>query len=380
MKQVVFFVLAAALFAVSCGVEKPGMVDSGGVIEVTVVDTSGALPGTVQGVPFVLGEALVSIQSRTHVYASEETAGVEGIAVFSVLPSGDYSIFARKEVPVGAQKKVFSGYADVTVEGNTVVADTVYTTATTVTEGIIINEIFYCGSDRSKYYFYDQFVELYNPTADTLYLDGVILTRNSPSDRDEIEDIDVVRATYAFQFPGTPVIGREHPIAPGQYIIIAADAIDHTQYADNSVDLSIADWECFNALGHDYDVLDVPNLNSIHPESGVDYMINLSHEAVVITTGEFWDWEIYINSNGYESIRLTMPLSTVIDGVEYASSTDKVKELTVRVDAGFAGIGCSKYSGQSTERREVGVDTNHSTFDFILLDRPTPGYSHLDQE
>lgn len=372
--------MAAAALTISCANERPDMIDGGGMILVTVVDTSGVVSGSSPENPVVLGEANVIVQARTHVYSSEVMTGEEGDAAFPFLPSGEYSVIARKELVFGAQKKIFSGYADITVEGSNTIEDTIYTTSATVTDGLIINEVFYCGSDRSKYYFYDQFVELYNPTADTLYLDGVILTRNSPSDRDEIEDIDVVRATYAFQFPGTPVTGREYPIAPGKYLVIAADAIDHTQYADNSIDLSGADWECVNFLGHDYDVPGVPNLTSIHPESGTDYMINLSHEAVVITTGEEWDWEIYINSAGYESIRLTMPLSTVIDGVEYASSADNVKELTVRVDAGFAGIGCSKYSGQSTERGEVGVDTNNSTFDFILLPRPTPGYSHLDEE
>ena len=47
------------------------------------------------------------------------------------------------------------------------------------------------------------------------------------------------------------------------------------------------------------------------------------------------------------------------------------------VYAGFAGLGNSKYSGQSTERRELGLDTNDSTFDFELSARPTVGYSHV---
>ncbi|MFO7916417.1 MAG: hypothetical protein R6U43_12095, partial [Candidatus Krumholzibacteriales bacterium] len=50
----------------------------------------------------------------------------------------------------------------------------------------------------------------------------------------------------------------------------------------------------------------------------------------------------------------------------------------VRVDAGFAGLGISKYSAQSTERRQLGLDTNDSTFDFIKIDRPTPGWSHAE--
>ena len=236
----------------------------------------------------------------------------------------------------------------------------------------MINEIYYCGSDYSKFYFYDQYVELYNSSTDTLFLDGCIITRNSSANVTDIEEIDFVRAVYAFQFPGTPITGRQYPIFPGQFVVIAADAIDHSAYANNGADLSNADWECFNPLGSDYDVPGIPNLVSIHPSSRTDYMISLSHDAVVLTTGE----EYFINEvEG--AIRVAFPLYTVIDGVEYASSSDKTKYLTMRIDAGFAGLGCAKYSGESTERREIGLDVNNSTFDFILLERPTTGYSHV---
>lgn len=171
--------------------------------------------------------------------------------------------------------------------------------------------------------------------------------------------------------------GREYPILPGQLVVVAADAINHSLYA-RAVDLSGADWEFFNPLGSDYDVPGVPNVNNIKYDSTIDFMINVSHNAVVFATGEEYGYEDYVNSAGYDRTRITLPLYTVIDGVEYASSSDATKELTVRVDAGFAGLGCTKYSLQSTERRETGIDVNNSTFDFTLLSVPTPGWSHLD--
>jgi len=239
---------------------------------------------------------------------------------------------------------------------------------------LMINEIFFCGSDYSSFYFYDQFVELYNTSNDTLYLDGIILTRQTQISYPDQEEIDFVRATYAFQFPGTPVSGRQYPIAPKQFIVIASDAIDHTQYCDKSIDLSEADWECFNPLGYDYDNPDVPNIVSIHPTSTTDFLINLSHNAVVIATGEEYSFDEYAPGKIY----IIIPIHTIIDGVEYASNLSATKELTVRVDAGFAGIGCTKYSGNSTERRELGLDTNNSTFDFSLIPHPTPGYSYFE--
>ncbi len=241
----------------------------------------------------------------------------------------------------------------------------------------MINEIFYCGSDRSNFYFYDQFVELYNSSyTDTLYLDGCIITRNYPTYLGDLEDVDYVRAIHAFQFPGTPVTGREYPIYPGQYVVIAADAIDHSLYVPKAVDLSGADWEFFNPLGMDYDVLDVPNLVNIMPGKTLDYMINLVHNGVVLATGEEYGFETYDE----DRLRLTLPLYTVIDGVEYASRSTVTKELTMRVEVGFAGIGCTKYSGQSVERKIIGKDTDNSTNDFILVSPPTPGYSHVKNE
>ena len=238
---------------------------------------------------------------------------------------------------------------------------------------LLINEVFYAGSDYSSYYFYDQFIELYNTSENTLYLDGCIITRNFPSDLSDIEDIDYVRATYAFQFPGTPVTGREYPIYPGQHVVVASDAIDHSQYANNAVDLSGADWEFFNPLGSDWDNPDVPNVVSIHPTRTTDFMINLNWNAIVLATGEEYWYETY-TSSGYEKIRIAIPLYTVLDGVEYANTQKSTKQLTVRVDEGAAGLGNTKYSAQSVERITPGLDSNNSTNDFRIVGPPSPGY------
>jgi hypothetical protein len=233
-----------------------------------------------------------------------------------------------------------------------------------------INEVYFAGSCASSFYFYDQFVELYNASDDTLYLDGIILTRQSQTVSADQEDINYVRAIYAFQFPGTPLTGRQYPIAPGQHVVIASDAIDHSAYCPNAVDLSEADYECYTALGSDYDNPLVPNLVSINPTSSADYLLNLVHNGVVIATGAEYSLEEYAPGKAY----VVIPIRTIIDGVEYSSTADAQKQLTVRVDTGFAGIGCVRYSGQSTERKEPGFDTNNSTFDFVVLPHATPGY------
>jgi len=362
--------LAAAVLA-ACGVDKPTIPDGNGRVSFVVVDTSGLFPGGNAGVPLPLDSVEVRLKSRTHEFSDAAFTDPNGIAYFKNLVSGWYDVFARTELKIENNDKLFTGGFDFRLAGDEDMDSTVFVNLIPTSE-LMINEIFYCGSDYSSFYFYGQFVELYNSADTTLYLDGIILTRQMQTYYPDQDDVDYVRALYAYQFPGTPVTGREYPIEPGQFVVIAADAIDHTQWCAKSIDLSHADWECFNPLGSDYDNPAVPNLLNIKPDHTTDYMINLSHNAVVICTGE--EYELY----EYEpdKFQFLIPIRTVIDGIEYASSSTSTKELTARVDAGFAGLGNTKYSGQSAERKEVGLDTNDSSFDFELAYPPTPGYSH----
>ncbi len=363
-KRIFAIVLAAAALAAGCGKERPDRLDGTGTIVVAVTDTSGFFPGSVLGEPFFMDSVEVSVQSRTHMFTASRMTGETGVAVFEELASGTYSVFVRREVSVGPNKIVFTGFGDLGLSGEETVSDTILA-KTVAVSNLMINEVFYAGSCASSYYFYDQYVELYNASNDTLYLDNVILTRQLGTIDPDMEIKDYVRAIYAFQLQGT---GRQWPIAPGRYVVVAADAVNHRVYCANSPDLSKADYECFNAQGNDYDNLQVPNFESIIPGRTTDYLINLVHNAVVIATGE----EYTIDENNY----MFLPIYTVIDGVEYSANPAAAKELTVRVDAGFAGVGVTRYSATSVERREPGLDTNNSTFDFVNISPMTPGYFH----
>jgi hypothetical protein len=371
----VYYLLILVLVVVpaGCAVEAPEVLDGGASITVVVVDSSGLLPGSTPGVPIAVDSADISLKSKSHEFSATTTTDDNGLATFGPLVTGWYTLFTHRDVMIENNEKTFTGGFDVFVSGDEAVDDSVYVNLI-ATSDLMINEIFYCGSDRSIFYFYGQFVELYNASADTLYLDGMIITRQSQTYYPDQDEVDFVRAIYAYQFPGTPVTGKQYPIAPGEFVVIAADAIDHTVYAPMSVDLSNADWECFNPLGSDYDNPAVPNIVSINPSSRVDFLINLSHNGVVLASGEEYSIQDREGSTDY----VIIPIYTILDGIEYASNSSVTKELTARVDAGFAGLGCTKYSGQSTERRELGLDTNDSSFDFVLIPGPTPGYSHAE--
>jgi hypothetical protein len=372
MMSRIAFLIAALLVTVSfgCGEDMPGALDGNGRMTVVVVDTTGLIPGGAPGEPMPIDSTEVRLKSRSHEFTTIGFTNQDGEVTFDGLVSGWYEVFARKEARIENNKKLFTGGFDMTLKGYESVDSTV-TVRLISTSDLMINEIFYAGSDASTYYFYDQYVELYNASADTMYLDGMILTRQLQRAYPDQDEVPYVRALYAYQFPGTPVTGRQYPIKPGQFVVIAADAVDHTQWCKKSIDLSHADWECFNPLSADYDNPAVPNLVNINPSSKVDYMINLVHNAVVLATGESYEYAEYEEGK----YNFLIPISTIVDAVEYASSSTSTKELTSRVDAGFAGIGSTRYSGQSAEWGVLVLYTNDSSFDFELT-IATPGYSH----
>ena len=102
-----------------------------------------------------------------------------------------------------------------------------------------------------KTYFGDQFHEIYNNSSEVLYADGLCIGVLQPSSSAESkwvnEDgslMDKLPVTFqAWIIPGN---GTEHPVNPGESIIIAQDGIDHPNdpagNPNSPVDLSGADW------------------------------------------------------------------------------------------------------------------------------------------
>jgi hypothetical protein len=101
-------------------------------------------------------------------------------------------------------------------------------------------------------YRYGQFIELYNNSDTTIYLDGKVLVRGlihgvRDCDHypcDEMEewqaDPDGIWTKLIEAFPGS---GRTYPLAPGGTAVVATDAIDHRTIHPGLQDLSRAEYE-----------------------------------------------------------------------------------------------------------------------------------------
>ncbi len=121
------------------------------------------------------------------------------------------------------------------------------------------------------YYYTGDYLELYNNSDTTIYLDGKVVGIGISWLRDYVgsprtcADMEQWRidplgiwSAYFYRFPGT---GQTYPLLPGEAVVLATDAIDHRQYLSTLQDLSGADFEFVGPS--DVDNPGVPNMINI---------------------------------------------------------------------------------------------------------------------
>jgi hypothetical protein len=356
----------------SCGIERPDLADGRNVLVLQALDTSG-----VYGVDtMAVASARIEITSPTFVFKHEYETDDEGRIVIKGLPNADYYIQASKRDEVN--NVLLTGQRRQELRSEMQVEDTLFMSFVPMSP-IVLNEIYFCGCNAAAFYYYDQFVELYNSTNDTIYLDGYVMCRSTQVDNlMDWEAVDYAVAYYVYQFPGERGVTRQCPFAPHDFLVIASDAIDHHRYGSLCMDLSNADYEFFNAAANDYDVLTVPNLTPL-TTTGNEFSYNIGHCALWLATGEEYEFQEHCYMSGTSQIcspYVHIPLNTILDAVEYSANPGSPRYMTIRLDAGLGGNGITRYSGWSMERKVPGFDSNNSAFDFENIPRPTPGYSH----
>ena len=346
-----------------CTEKLPTTYDGNAKIELMAVWDTSTVEGITTYIP--LKNAKVILSSEYGI--SVRTTDANGKMLISGLPSSTYSISVRMPHPLDENILLVGSVRDREITTGKVFTDTVIAKPISST-GISINEIYASGPVNSIFYFYDQFIELYNASDSVKYVDGMLVMRVSGNNEggkgpgaDEGDDGDIDGVTYAFKFPGNPG-EHNYPFYPKTFLILAQDAVNHKNTVSASIDLSNASWEFYNQFSaNDIDNPNVPNLINVRADKTVDFMINLSSDVIVVSSG--------VDSNWVDGI----DISTVIDGVEYQSSLTVSKTIDNRVDRGFV-LSPPKYGGQSMQRREPGADANDATLDWEIIPKPTPGY------
>ncbi len=255
--------------------------------------------------------------------------------------------------------------------------------------GLVIRELYYAGSPGvgGAHYFSDQFVEVFNNSTETLWLDGLCIadlhgpagainpgTAPTPWGADDA----AVVAESVWQVPGS---GREHPLAPGASAVLAHDGTNHAPMSP--LDLSDADWEAYNerADQRDVDHPTVPNLTRVVFNGGFDWLLPVFGGSVVLFRVDDPTSLDRVAVTGFAGRRVRVPAAAVIDAVDALMDADsaRYKRVPASLDRGFTHV-AGTYTGESVRRRVVArvagrvvvQDTDDSGADFEVAATPSP--------
>ena len=296
---------------------------------------------------------------------------------------------------------------DSTAENSTSAATTASTRAATLAKG------FYTRADN------DQYITIYNPSKQTLYLDSMAIVTNQIDPRVIFEFApgdNFVNSYYGVNsimcFPGK---GHDYPVKPGQTIVIANHAIDHAKdyekYLDDNgenlkeyegidqfLDLSKADFEWSPSTDKNNNP-NVPDLMPITPSramSTISEAVGLALVRLPWSPATFAQYEKrnaeadkkakvknpvhYINvtnTDFADFIAVEIPFNNVIDCMTICPRRRFLMKPS-KLDKGFLGVAEENFStynnenilkvmGLSLQRKFDGkgfVDTDNTTTDF----------------
>lgn len=355
MKKIIFLAaLAFIIFLDGCSEKAPVTPDGGSQMTIKAYwnNSTDSIP---HYVPMANAKVILTSEYGTQV----KNTDMNGVLELSGLPVATYNVSVRMQHPLDASVTLVGTMLKIATSAEKAVLDTIFAKPVS-NSGIAINEI-YVGS--SQKYFFDQFIELYNSSDSTKYLDGVMVMRftgnttGKGTGADEGDDGDIDGATYVFKFPGNPG-EMNYPFPPGKFIVLAQNAIDHT--TSGGIDLSHPDWEFFNQYStKDMDNPNVPNILSMRSDKTTDFIFSLTNDVLIVSNGKDQNWQDGID------------ISTILDGVEYQPDASGAKTLDQRVDRSFVII--PSQLGRSLQRRNPGEDTNDASLDWEGIPYPTPG-------
>ncbi len=377
------------------------------------------------------------------------STNANGAATFGNIAPGRYTVTAAKTYTADSFYLVTNVSTGVDVSYNASTTEDVYETKTLQLKlvsgkvgDLVFKQLYYAGSNTSTgAAFRDVFVEIYNNSNDTIYLDSLYIG-NTFSNNKKLTDVsglgknsfdwnnsigitgtgdlnkDYLYFRYLFRIPGT---GKQHPLEPGQSIVVAATAINHAKpYTDNSgktqgitnpeltVDLSGAAFEAylvnyrqsiytgttaFTPYRWDIDNPLVPNLDVLI-SNGQEWTFDApGREDFVMfrSSSDATKWNAYpdptaatIVSSTNSGLQVYKP--NVLDAVEILTPNvdDRTaKRLPINLDAAGTFVAGGQYSSQSLIRktaktvngRRILMDTNNSAEDFSTKAKADPSKS-----
>ncbi|MDE7466115.1 MAG: DUF4876 domain-containing protein [Muribaculaceae bacterium] len=275
-------------------------------------------------------------------------------------------------------------------------------------DDLIISEIFFTGTlQRSgNQYYGDDYIKLYNNTDKVIYADGLTIfesmfttTEKNNYTPDIMGEAMTVDALYTI--PGS---GTDHPVNPGEYLLIADTGVDHRVMNPNSFDLSGADWEWYDVStvpsSLDIDSPSVENLDKWYCYTQSFWMLHnrgfkaygvarIPVDKQIYLKDYFYsfDYEIVTQAGTFPMSRQAyrLPNDWIVDVVNCSVASDyQWNVCTPRLDMGWTYCGSfdkdksrffhavrRKMIGLTPSGKPILQDTNNSTVDFNPMVTPS---------
>lgn len=341
-------------------------------------------------------------ESRSGIQYTSQ-ANDDGRAEFS-LPLGQYNVTA--EDLVDGTSTMYGAVNDFTFSASSMVCSIdLKDLQSTMECTFVLDELFFNCSSNGDWdnNYYEEYFTIRNVSDRPLYADGLSIA--ICGDYNCLDD-DGVKSSYltrdsivVSQMYTIPGSGREHVVMPGQSLVIAHSAIDHTEGGTKpaAVDLSGADFEIY--VPYEYstttDNPEVPNLKVAYSMfQAFSWGYGGYAPMMLLRTGKE-DLDKYVSTHlvnmkvtgstnaNQKQDYLVIPTSWIIDGVEAASQDELVhKVLPVSVDKSQIYIDdygmYGGFNGQFVQRKSADkgyvLDTNDSANDFVVVPNGQKSY------
>ena len=323
-----------------------------------------------------------------------------GVAMAQVIP-GIYNITVRSTQKYDGKSYILNGLAqNVALTENVTTSNDKYAISIQPLLGspLCIREIYYAGSPGG--YFRDQFYEVYNNGEEVVYLDHICLAHLVPeyptSSLPEWPAEDGVdKYAYAVTLWQIQGDGDDYPLQPGESVVLAQEAADHTQIETwagfGLINTTKVEWECWS--GNEQRVNDeVPNLPYVFWSGYINkmqWMTSVDGSAMALYQpgqnleygSDYWQLGVTTQHKvGSSQQYVRIPVGDIYDAVECIPTSEDLdmKRIPGILDSGAASVD-GYYNGKSVSRkvvdyREDGTpifqDTNNSTADFEVFDAP----------
>ncbi len=338
--------------------------------------------------------AQVTLKNVNKNYSYTASVNKNGTAVFEPIESGLYTLSSSFTQTFNNEEISLNAYASIIISENT-------NKELLLVDGkigdFVIKEFYYSGclTTAGNPYYSDQFVEIYNNTAEILYADGISIVEHQSYGNEEsywnylAKDSIVVKMIWTI--PGD---GESYPVLPGESIVLARDGLNHQSdpngNSNSPVDLANAEFEFWSnktATG-DIDFAATNMIENLWVFKGTDISFFTRGGSAIALIRLPQPIDEYINNNLITEGTATSTSkyyckinnNLVIDAVETMRINFINKRFDNSLDAGYTMIEAGSKSGLGVRRKVLAIengrviyqDTNNSSNDFEHDVIPTP--------